>query len=423
MMPLTRAWPAIAALVWPLWPALAQTPPPPAPPGTGQTEALQRWREVNDRVGEFPRGHIDLLQWERRQPDTGATPPPATGTLGVDQAVQRALALQPGLFGLAAPGPRVAQARHQALIAAVAQVRQAWLDAVLASQTVRHQQARSELADSGAELGRRMVQAGNWSQARLLREQITQAREQLALQQARQAERTAHERLARLLGIARGDEVARLAQQLPAELPAPAATLDAIGRDEVEARVLAADTSLPWLREQAAQQQRAVSADRLQTHANALQRTAATLPKQDLPKGPLLLDDVRLGRDHALSEAAETLASLQRTEVERRSQAREAWGRLQHQHALVRQTQTVLLPLVTAQEQETQLRYNGMLQSTWELLEAGRERLAATGAADQARHGYWTALLDWQLLLAGAPYRATDTNAPSAQAGTATKDH
>ena len=183
MMPLTRAWPAIAALVWPLWPALAQPLPPPAAPSAKQTEALQRWREVNDRVGEFPRGHIDLLQWERRQTTAGATPPPttATGTLCMDEAVQRALASQPELFGLASPSPLVAQARHQALIAAVAQVRQAWLDAVLASQTVRHQQARSELADSGAELGQRMVQAGNWSQARLLREQVTQAREQVAL--------------------------------------------------------------------------------------------------------------------------------------------------------------------------------------------------------------------------------------------------
>ena len=422
MIPLQRAWPAIAALVWPWSPAWPQTP---SPPGAEQSEALQRWRGVNERVGEFPRGHIDLLQWERRQTTTGATPQPTppTGTLGVDEAVQRALALQPEQFGLAAPNPLVAQARHQALITAVAQVRQAWLDAVLATQTVRHQQARSELADSGAELGRRMVQAGNWSQARLLREQITQARELLALRQARQAERTALERLARQLGLARADEVARLAQQLPAELPEPAATLDAIGREDVEARVLVADATLPWLREQAAQQQRAVTSDRLQAHADARQRIAATLPAGALPQAALVLDDVRLGGDHALAEAAEALAALRRTEVERRSQAREAWGRLQDQHALARQTQTVLLPLVTAQQQETQLRYNGMLQSTWELLEAGRERLAATGAAAQARHAYWTALLDWQLLQAGGPYRASDTNAPSAQAGSAAKDH
>ena len=74
-------------------------------------------------------------------------------------------------------------------------------------------------------------------------------------------------------------------------------------------------------------------------------------------------------------------------------------------------------------EQETLLRYNGMLQSTWELLDATRERLAAATAAAQARHAYWTAWLDWQLLLAGGPYRATATDAPSASAGTASEDH
>jgi uncharacterized protein YidB (DUF937 family) len=426
MMPIARAWPAIAVLVWPLWPAVAQSPALPTAPSTEQTEALQRWRELNERVGEFPRGHIDLLQWERRQSATAAAAPPEpvdVVPLGMDKAVQTALALQPHLFNPPALNPLVERARHQALIAAVVQTRQSWLDAVLATQMARHQLARSELADNGAELGRRMVQAGNWSRARWMREQITQTREQSALRQARQTERMAHEQLARQLGITRAEEVNRLAQRLPTELVAPPAKVETIDLDEVAARVLAADASLAPLRMQAAQLQRAVSADRLQAHADTRQRLASTLPEGALPTQALVLDDVRIGRDHALAEAAEAVASLQRAEVERRSQAREAWGRLLDQHALAQQTGTVLLPLVSAQEQETQLRYNGMLQSTWELFDAGRERLAATTAAAQARHAYWTALLDWQLLLAGGPYRATDTSAPSAQAGTAAKDH
>ena len=421
MIPMKRAWPAVLALASPLWPAWAQTPPP-TNDNAELREARQRWNEANERVGEFPRGHIDLLRWERKNAPPGATPPPAAAPLGADEVVRRSLALRPDLFGPEAPNPTVARERHQALLDHITRVRQAWLDAVLARQVLKLQQDRSEVADSGAELGRRMVQAGNWSQARLLREQVTQAQEGLALLQARQAERGAREALARELGLGRADEVAGLAQRLPPELPEPPTDLQP-GAEASEARVLAADTALAQQRLAAAREIHALPAGLLQRHAQARADSLATLPADGLPPAPLVIADTRLTREHALGEAAEAQAALARAETGRRSQARRAWGRLQDQHALARQTQAVLLPLVTAQEQETLLRYNGMLQSTWDLLEATRERIAATAAAAQARHGYWTAQLDWQLLLAGGPYRATDTRAPSASAGTASKDH
>lgn len=421
MIPMKRAWPAVFALTVPLWPAWAQTPP--AVENPELSKARQRWREANERVGEFPRGHIDLLKWERRNlPPTAATARPGTG-LDADEAVRRSLRLRPELFGPAPANPVIARDRHQALLAHITGVRQAWQDAVLAAQTLALQQARSEVAESGAELGRRMVQTGNWSQARLMREQVVQAREAVALLQARQAERGARERLARELGLISASEVAALAQQLPAELPEPPATLDATDAETLESRVLAADAALQQQRQGTERQVGALPKGLLQRLAEAQARSAASLPSGGLPASAALITDTRLTREHALGEAAEAQAALVRAETQRRSRAREAWGRLQDQHALARQTGSVLLPLVSAQEQETLLRYNGMLQSTWELLDATRERLSAAAAAAQARHAYWTAWLDWQLLLAGGPYRATDTNAPSASAGTASKDH
>lgn len=89
------------------WPALNQAQPvaqPPAAPGSvadpaapvpamsyrsvldtaskGIVQDTDDWQAANARVGQFPRGHADLLQWEAAQgasraPD-GAAPPPAT---------------------------------------------------------------------------------------------------------------------------------------------------------------------------------------------------------------------------------------------------------------------------------------------------------------------------------------------------------
>lgn len=421
MIPLRRAWPVLLVLAAPLWPAWAQTPPP-SPQSAELREALERWRQANERVGEFPRGHIDLLRWERANLPPAASAPPASAPLGMEEAVRRSLVLRPELFGALPPNEWVARERHLALVQHVVQVRQTWLDAVLAGAALRFQQVRSEVADSGTELGQRMVQAGNWSQARLLREQVTQAQETLALLQARQAERRARERLGQALGLTRTGDLAALAQRLPADLPEPPGAAPAALTESLENQVFAADSALARQRLMVKRQLDALPDGGLAPYTQALERSLPSWSAEQLPDAALVIDDPRLARNHALAEAAEAQAAVARAEVERRSQARQAWGRLQDQQALMQQTQTVL-KLVTAQEQETLLRYNGMLQSTWDLLDATRERLGAAAAATQARHAAWTAWLDWQLLTAGGPYRATESVTTSAPAGASGKDH
>lgn len=396
MVPLKWAWPvAIAALASPLLPARAA-------PDTPANDAV-RWREQMERVGEFPRGHADILRWERQQQPAEAAEAPAQPPLTVDDVVRQALALHPGLVTAASPEPLAERERHLAQLALAARARQAWLDAVLAGETLRWQRARSEVADSGAELGRRMVQAGNWSVARGLREQVTQAQERIALQQAQQSERAARETLARLIGAGGGDQVVALGRRLPAQVPAlPSTVADQVPASPEDV-VLLADTTVAPQRIATERLLASVSGERLEQVRRARAQALTGIDPQGWPSGRIDLRDPALARDQRLDEAAEAQAALQREDAARRSQAREAWARVQDQYAQAQQTQTVLLPLLTGLEQETQRRYNGMLQNTWELLEATRERLTATAAAAQARHGYWTALLQWQLLSAGAP--------------------
>lgn len=405
MVPLKWAWSAAVALASlpPVW-AAADTPP---------DDALQ-WRERIERVGEFPRGHADIVRWEKRHLPAETPPAINASPLPVDEVVRLALGQHPELFTAADPNPVRAREQHMDRLGLAFRARQAWLDAVLMGESLRLQKARSEVAETAAELGQRMVKAGNWSLARGLREQITQARERVALLQAQQAERSAREALARLIGAADGRALAELAERLPFRLPEiPAAVAEPMPSDP-EAQVLQAGMDLTWQGREAERLRLSVSADRLAQQQRVNEQALAG--PSTVPSAP---------RDPAAAEVVEAQAAWRRAVAERRSRAREAWGRLQDEHALARETESVLLPLLTAQEQETQLRYNGMLQSTWDLLEATRERLTVTGAAAQARHAYWTALLDWQLLLAGGPYRADDNNpsTPSATDAALAKDH
>ena len=124
------------------------------------------------------------------------------------------------------------------------------------------------------------------------------------------------------------------------------------------------------------------------------------------------------GRVHAAE------AQLLRAAGDRRSWARDAWAQLQTTQASARHAQDVMLPLLQAAEQETLLRYNGMLQSTWDLLAQARERLGALDAAHLARRDFWLAHTAWQALLAGGDYQGPGTSsALGGSASTPPKGH
>ncbi len=420
----------------PLSPVAARAPaaapplavPAPALPTTAG-EALSLWQRANQQVAAFPRGHIDILRWEASQP--GALPAPAADAappLLPDEALRVSLTQRPAL--LARPGMNtVEQAVVQSAWLEHAQaVQRAWITAVASREHLRHQQARLDAAHSGAELGRRMVVAGNWSQARLLREQLALAREHTAQLQAQQTALEAQEHLARLMGQWDPQAIEALVRRLPRQLPdLPAQPQPGPGltHNELEAAVLRSDPTLALQRTAAQRQLAAVDPGWRGTWAQALQSSLQTLPSEGLPTTPLTIADPRLTNDHALQRALGAEATLLQTATERRSAARRAWARLQATHALARHAQETILPLQTALEQETQLRYNGMLQSTWDLLEASRERMQGASDAASARRDFWLAQLDWNTLLAGGDYAPADPSllAGGARAAAATPGH
>ncbi len=432
------------------WPALAQTPGalqaanPATPssasatmtlPAAGATAAPERpadlarareiWQRANERVAEFPRGHIDLLRWEASNPGDVAPVGTDAGTkaepLDVGQALRLSLRQRPDLFtragmnALEAGAVQVAYAKH------VRDLQRAWVDAVSARQSWRQMSEVWDATRTGSELGRRMVVAGNWSQARLMREQLTEASAWQASVNAQAAALAAQERLAQLLGLWDAKTVAQLGERLPASLPpAPLRATPGEGLSEalLEAAVLRADPLLARQQIEAQRELAAVPPGRRQAWQTAVEAALAAMPEPGTTPTPPHIDNLSLLRDHTLERSIDAEARLLRAASERRSMARQAWATLQARHASALHAQGVVAQLQTALEQETLLRYNGMLQSSWELLASARERMQSLDAALQARRDYWRAQADWQALLAGADYAGPDTTS-NAGAGAA----
>lgn len=391
------------------------------------------WQRANERVAEFPRGHMDILRWEAQNPDASA---PASGqpvaagpVLDMAQALRLSLRHRPALFVHAGMNELERGEVQRAYVAHVRALQRAWIDALTARQSLRLMTESLDVAATGVELGRRMVQAGNWSQAKLLREQLVEADARQTWARAQQTQMDALEQLARLLGQWNAQAVSQLLPRLPAQLPElPAQVSPGAGLSpaDVEAAVLRSHPSLAWQRIEAQRRLTALGSERLAAWSRAVDGAlqAASAQEASPPWSAPRINDLSLLRDHALERAVQAEADLLALATQRRSMARAAWARLQAQHASARHAQDVVTQLQASVAQETQLRYNGMLKNSWDLLAQARERIGSLDATLQAQRDFWLAQTDWQALLAGGDYEspgASDTNPGGANA--AAKGH
>ena len=402
-------------------PSVASTAAPslalPAPVNTNTptlpadaAEALAIWRRANARVAEFPRGHADLLKLE---PAPATTEKPGS-PMSWASVLQDALRTRPDLFVRLGSNAFTRAQVHAEHASFVREVQVAWIDAIAATQSARYRLEVLEAARVGTELGRRMVTAGNWPQARLMREQLVEA---TAWQSAADAQARAHqalEGLAQQMGVWDAAAVQALARRLPDGLPAlPEQALPGPGMG-VAAIEAAALSSAPRLAQQRAEAQAAMQAVPAERWA-AWQRATDAAIAQAQDRAPELTDRTLLN-DHALAKAVQAQAELLRRGAQRRAEARLAWAAVALRHASARHAEQVVTQLQAAIEQDTVQRYNGMLLSTWDLLASARDRLASLDAALQARADFWRAQANWQAVLAGAGHTGSEPASSSAAA-------
>ncbi len=286
-----------------------------------------------------------------------------------------------------------------------ADTRKAWVMAVAAGETVRYMHQVQQSAEAGAELARRMAQAGNWNRLNQAREQSFYADAALNLARAQRARDSARERLTRLMGLW-GEQIAfKLPERLP-DLPPSARDLPAIEQTAMQQRLDVQAAKLDA--EQTAKNLGLTQATRF---INVLELGVVHNSSNEAPtqRGwelsfELPLFDWGMAREkkaeaiymQALNRAAETA-------VNARSEVREAYLASRNSYDVARHYRDEIVPLKKRISEENLLRYNGMLIGVFELLADARAQIAGVNGYIEALRDYWLAQSDLDMALVGKP--------------------
>jgi len=386
-------------------------------PAWATPEALQDWRAANAQVGAFPRGHADIVQWEAQQPPAAPAQPSATAERwGLAEALMAAQRARPDL--LARPLQNALERSELRLAQAelALQVERAWLHAVAAGSSARHQTQVLQAAQAGAELATRMVRIGNFPQMRQLQEQLLLNQAQAELRVLRHQQQVAVLDLWRLAGS--GLTPGQLEQRLPTDWPterAPAAgtAMPAMPTLAVlEAQALQAHPRWPLLQREAELLERALSQAERASMAAGLAAAVAPQPGTGIPSALPEIDARQLW-PRAWDKAAQERAEADALGRQIRADLHTAYSAWQTATELAEVSAQDALRLHTALQDETQQRYNGMLKSTWELLASASARVQASQAALLARRDAAVAAAELRAVLTGLPYSGS---APAAAA-------
>jgi len=292
----------------------------------------------------------------------------------------------------------------------VGRVRQAWVRAVAAQQLLVYAGQVTEAADAGAELARRMQQAGNFTKLQRAREHAFYADATAQLAAAQHAATAAREELVRTLGL--DDTQAqrlKLPERLP-ELPQQARAPADIGAAAMQQRL---DWQIARAQLQAAGKRQGL--DRVTSLTDvalgARHDTVFDNAKGQRTNRNGFELDVRLplfdwGDAQRAAFDAQTLAAANRYEAVTRSatsQLRESYSAYRTSYDIARHYRDEIVPLRKTISDENVLRYNGMLIGVFELLADAREQIASVMAAINAQQHFWLADAALSAALIGQP--------------------
>ena len=300
---------------------------------------------------------------------------------------------------------RVQSETTQQMLSLASQTRKAWIAAVAAGETVGYMQQVRQAAEAGAELGRRMAQAGNWNKITQAREQSFYADAALNLVRAERAQLAARERLTRLMGL----WAMQTAFMLPARLPdLPAAAQDLPG---IEQTALAQRLDVQAARLGAEQTAKNLGLTRTTRFINVLELGVVHNNSNEKPiqrgyelRFELPLFDwsgARVARAEAIYMQAVNRAA--ETAVNARSEVREAYLGYRSSHDMARHYRDEIVPLKKRISEENVLRYNGMLIGVFELLADARSQIAGVNGYIEALRDFWLAQADLDMALIGKP--------------------
>jgi outer membrane protein, heavy metal efflux system len=258
------------------------------------------------------------------------------------------------------------------------------------SQVLANQLMLEEMAEIAQDVAQRLHQAGNITDLALARQGVSFAQARVARMRAETEYELAGGELRIVLGLTPDAEVV-LASRLP-ELPAAEIPITGLEKQALADRL---DLAVARMEEQALAERAAGT--RLATIQPDLELGVEAEKEADSTWliGPKLSATVPLfdfgqaavaGEQGRLRLARRQAAAL---ELQVRSEVRQAYQQLLAAHSQAAHYRTVLLPLLAAVVDETQLQFNAMQLGIFALLQAKQEHLAAEGEYARLLQDYW----------------------------------
>ena len=319
----------------------------------------------------------------------------------------------------------------QEVVRMAADTRKAWFNAVAAQQTAGYMRDVKAATESGAELARRLAKVGNWSRLNQAREQSLLADATAQLARAEQAAFASREQLTRLMGLWGGQTNYKLPERLP-ELPKAAREIS-----DVEAQALRERIDVQSATREAAYVAESLGFVKASGFIDALDLTVTrntnfnnAAGTRDTRRGigvelPLPIFDWGQGRNaRAQAVYMQSVAKVREMAVRARSEAREAYHGYHTAYDLARHYRDEVVPLRKFIVDEMLLRYNGMLNSVFDLLADTRSSITAVNASIEAQRDFWLADTDLQTTLTGTSAGGMTAMQPgAADGGAGAKGH
>jgi outer membrane protein TolC len=329
---------------------------------------------------------------------------------------------------------QTAQAKLQltaTVVEQVTQVKQAWVRAVAAQQSLQYAEQVNESAAASAELARRMQQVGNFSKLQRARQQAFYADATTQLALARQATTATRETLVRALGLSdaqaaslklperlpdlpkaprEGGEVSASAAQQRLDLQVARAQLDLAGQPQgIHLLSTYVDAELGLRRD--------TIFDNAEGHRGTRRGFELDIVLPLFDWGSARRDQLDAG----------ALAAANRYEATARaatSQLRESYAAYRTSYDIARHYRDEIVPLRQTMQEENVLRYNGMLIGVFELLAEARDQVASVRNAIEAQQQFWLAEAALAAQVMGRPVGADMPGAgPAAASPTSSAAH
>lgn len=303
-------------------------------------------------------------------------------------------------------------------------VRQAWVRAVAAQQSLTYAKQVYASAEAGAELAKRMQAVGNFNRITRAREQAFYADAATRLSTAQHQVTASREELVRLLGLDEGQAQAlKLPERLP-DLPKQPLDPQAIGSQATRARL---DIRLAQATLDVAAKAQGLNMVTSFTDIELTGRRNTTFDNaggtRSTARGweiAVRLPIFDWGGMQRASMNARTLAAANHLEATVRSAGsnlRESYSAYRTAYDVARHYRDEVVPLRKVISEENQLLYNGMLISTFELLADARDQVSAVAAAMDAQQQFWLADAALQASLIGRPTSTRLSAASGASTG------